>query len=432
MEKLLRPLINSLGMLNVKVRYFVADSKARVVLLAMVAITGYYGCQFCMARGVTNDVPMLDEHGNRNRRGAAVIWPHDTLGAPRRTHQMLLDQAEQAEADQSPFYGVKGRSCITEFIPDVMVGVPIDMFHCAFLGLSKKIVMEVLGVSPIYRPRPEHRLVRENVDRRYPMVRVPSEVQRRPRKIDEHSFKASEWKMLTLVGFPILCTSLVAVGLRAEARALVLYVFLMRAMLQSNDQYLIVKQRVNLSEVMVRFVRCYVHAFGRGASVPTLHLFTHLLQQRDRDHLSNTSSEVFETYYGILKRSYAKGTPSIAKQMIVNVIAHYMGEKQHHCRKSFRYRPLGTDIKDDSLIWTTHGFLRIIRRMDDGRLVSQKLITQPYRPDVVRNLPFDLVGVAKLSLAGPEVIHVRPDEILSKAVQVENYIVTLPFDCLYG
>ncbi len=432
MEKLLRPVIESLGRLNVRVRYFIADSKARVVLLAMIAITGYYGCQFCMARGITNDVPMLDEHGNRNRRGASVLWPHETIGAPRRTHDMYLEQGREAIEQQAPVYGVKGLSCITEIIPDVMTGVPIDIFHCTYLGLSKKIVMELFGISSVFRPRPENRLVRQNVDQRYPTVRVPSEVQRRPRKVDESSFKASEWKMLTLVAFPILSTALVAVGLRAEARALILYVFLMRSMMQHNDQYAIIKQRVNLHEVMSRFVRAYTHAFGRGACVPSIHLFSHLIEQRDRDYLSHTSSEIFESYYGLVKKAYVKGTPSITKQIIENVLGHYLGEKDHNCKKSFRYRPQGEDVKDDSLIWTNHGYLRITRRMDDGRLMCQRLETRRYIPDVVRNLPFDLVGIERLMRATPERIRISAEEILAKAVQVENYIVTLPFDSLYG
>ncbi len=428
----MRSFIEEIRTVNVKVRYYLADSKARAVLLNMVSVTGYFGCQFCMAEGERNEVPMVNAQGAYNRRGGAVLWTDATFDEPPRTHQMYTEQAAQAEEAQENVFGVKGRSAVAELFDDVMVGVPIDSFHCAFLGLAKKIINEILGVSNIYRARRENRQVRQTINARYPSVRVPSEVQRPPRKIDDKSYKASEWKILAMVGFPIVINALNTEGLRPEARAFTLFVFMLRAMYLSDEEYTTLKANVDLKATMRRFYRSYVEAFGPGACTPTVHLFSHLLEQRDRDYLSATSTESFESFYAILKNTYRKGTPSIGKQMISNVLLHYFGVTNHNCRKSFRYRPEGRDMKNDSYVRSVDGFLQVQENLPDRMIRCRKILTDRYTPDVVRNLPFDLIGVAKWRQLGAQEVIISADEISAKAVRVENVLVTLPFDCLYS
>ncbi len=432
MEKLLRPVLDEMAELNVKVRYFLADSKARVVLMAMTAITGFHGCQYCLARGEPNDIPARDDHGNRNRRGAAVLWPSNTYDSEPRTHQVYMEQAEQAEAEQAPVMGVKGRSCITEFFDDVMIGVPIDFFHCAFLGVSKKIICEILGISSVYRRQRANRQVLDYINEHYPLVEVPSEVQRRPRKIDISTFKASEWKMISIIGFPLVITGCIRFGLRDEARALALYAFLMRAMLLPDDELADLRERVDLEQVMRRFYTAYQTAFGNSACVPNIHLFSHLLEQRSRDALSATSTELFESYYSIIRKSYAKGTPSIGKQIIYNIISHYRAQPTHNCRKKYRYRPKQNDSHDDSYLLTTEGYARITYINCHGTMYAQRLNVNRYVADVVRNLPFEDVGIVKWGNLEPHSEQLDPRDILAKVVRVRDFLVTLPFDCLYG
>ncbi len=375
---------------------------------------------------------MVNEHGAYNRRGGAVLWTDETFDQPPRTHDMYMQQAQEANDTQQVVFGVKGLSCVTELFDDVMEGVPIDSFHCAFLGLSKKIMNELLGISNVYRARPENRQARQNINARYPFVRVPSEVQRSPRKIDEKSFKAQEWKVLTMVGFPIVISALNNVGLRQEARAFTLYVYLLRAMHLDDNDFEEVKAEVDLKLVMQRFYRSYVNAFGAAACTPTVHLFSHLLEQRNREYLSATSTEQFESFYAILKNTYRKGTPSIGKQMFGNILSHYFGQEDHNCRKSFRFRPKGRDMKDDSLVLSPNGYLRIEENLPDRMIRCRKILVDRYTPDVVRNLPFDKIGVAKWRQLGAQEVVISANEIKAKVVKVEQVLVTLPFDCLYS
>ncbi len=183
---------------------------------------------------------------------------------------------------------------------------------------------------------------------------------------------------------------------------------------------------------MGRFYRCYVEAFGASACTPTVHLFSHLLEQRDWDYLSATSTESFESFYAILKNTYRKGTPSIGKQMIANVLSHYFGTETHNCRKSFRYRPEGRDMKDDSYLRSANAYLKVIENLPNRRIRCRKILTDRYTPDVIRNLPFDLLGVAKWRQLGAQEVVISADEITAKVVKVEQVLVTLPFDCLYS
>ncbi len=431
-EAVLRPFIDEYTNLNIKVRFLLCDSKARVVLMNMIAVTGYFGCQWCLAQGEPNNIPLLDEHGNRNRRGGAVLWTDRTLNKQRRSHDMYQQQGEEADATNTIVYGVKGTSCVLEIFDDVMTGVPVDIFHAVYLGLTRKILKEILGTSAVYLTRRVHRLVRENINGRWPAVHVPSEVQRRPRKIDEASFKATEWKTLSLVGFPIVISAMVGVGMRKEARAFSYFVFLCRALVVTQEDYDRVTDVCDLRDIMKKFVKAYIKAFGRGACIPSLHLFSHLIDQRENQPLSLTSTESFESFYGLIKKQFKTGTLSLGKQILQNLFAHYNGKVFHNCRKKHCYRPMEGDVKHDCWVRTQEGYLKIVERMLNGRLRCRRVETSRYTPDVVRTLPFHLIGVTRFRRLLEQEVVIHGQDIIEKVVKVEKVLVSMPFDVLFG
>ncbi len=398
----------------------------------MIAITGYYGCQWCLAKGERNEIPMLDEDGNRNRRGGAVLWTDKTLGKRPRTHALYVQHGEEATATNEVVFGVKGSSCIVELFEDVMRGVPIDYFHAVYLGLARKIMKEILGTSNVYLRRPQHRHVRQNIDARWPTVNVPSEVQRRPRRIDEASYKASEWKSLCFLGFPIIISSLVGVGMRDEARAMTYFSFLCRALVVAQPQYDRVREEVDLTQTMKKFFKAYIKAFGKGACIPSLHLFSHLLDQRAQQPLSLTSTEAFESFYGIIKKQFKTGSQSVGKQVMENLYGYYNGQLSHNCRKSYRYRPIEEDVKHDCWINTAQGYMKIVEHLENGRVTCRQVDTERYTPDVVRHLPFHMIGVAKFKRVNNNEFEFGKEDIIEKVVKVERVLVSLPFDVLYG
>ncbi len=426
-EQVLQPLIDEWQSLNIRGRHFLMDSKARLSLLKMVAITGYHSCQYCLAPGVSNK-----GSGHGRERGGHVIWPSKTMGYKKRTHQDYVSDGKEAERTGKTVRGTNGVSRIVELFDDIMTGVPIDTFHCVYLGVAKRIWKETFGVRPNNTMPKELETVKSEFDNVYRTVEVPSEIERRPRAVDPASYKCSEWQSLTLYGFPLLVNILSRHGMRKEASVILQFSFLLRALLMNNPSYNHLKQFVDISALNAKFYKSYEKAFGQASCVPSLHLFYHLVEQRETIPASVTSTEPFESYYNVLRSTYAVGTTSIGKQQITNTMLFYKAKARHHCSTSYQFRPKGKDVHNDSLCWTTDGrFLKIVSTNRGGATFTcHELETSRYTTDVVRKLVFSPMGVTKLKQVKEEVVTLSREEIAAKVVLVGDVLVAVPTDAM--
>ncbi len=425
-ENVMRIFLDEIRYLKIKVRYFLADSKARCVLMKMTSINGYYSCQFCLAPGVKNKAPRDEQ-----RRGGAVLWTSATMNQPKRTSASYVKDGLKALRTGKPSHGVKGVSCLTELFEDIIYSVPIDTFHAVYLGMVKKLWKEIWQMSATGRIPSHLEQAKIEFDSQYRTIEVPFEMQRRPREVDLASFKCSEWKSLALFGFPILVPILDRYGLRCEAKVLIQFVYLVRALLSSNEVFQTVEVAVDLDDLMAKFYRNYEHTFGVRACIPSVHLFYHLLEQRRRDSITTTSTELFETFYGVIRSAYHPGTVSMGKQMTENVIIHYEA-KSHNCYRTFRVRPKEKDIHNDSLLWTTKGFVRVVKNLTEGRYSCRVFQYSRYTTEIVKKLCFASFGVVKIRRETSETVEIAKSQILAKCVQAANVLVAIPFETLYG
>ncbi len=425
-EDVMRHYLDEIRYLKIKVRYFLADSKARCVLMKMTSINGYYSCQFCLAPGVKNKAPR-----DEPRRGGAVLWTSATMNHPKRTTASYVRDGLKALRNRLPVHGVKGVSCLTELFEDIITSVPIDTFHAVYLGMVKKLWKEIWQMSGTGRIPSHLEEAKKEFDSLYRKIEVPYEMQRRPREVDLNSFKCSEWKSLALFGFPILVPILDSYGLRCQAKVLIQFVYLVRALLSSDEVFKAVEAAVNLDDLMAKFYRNYEHTFGARACIPSVHLFYHLLEQRRRDSITTTSTELFETFYGLIRSAYHTGTVSMGKQMTDNVIVHYEA-KNHNCYRTFRVRPKEKDIHNDSLLWTTKGFVRVVKNSEKGRYTCRLFQYSRYTTDIVKKLCFASFGVVKIRRETESFVEIKKSQILAKCVKAANVLVAIPFETLYG
>ena len=388
-------------------------------------VTGYESCFYCYAKGEKNDMPARDEDGRKLRKGGAVLWTAESMGQPKRTHNDILADGQKALENGVPERGIKSVSCLTtDLVDDVTTQVPVDFFHAAYAGMAKKLLQEVLKPSM-------GKAIHSEFNQRYKKIQVPSEVQRRPRPVEFSSFKCTEYKNVALFGFPILTSVLITNGRPEAAKVFQLFSYLLKAMLLDDESYRHLKTEEDLNALMAEFYKLYEKTFGSAACVPNVHMFYHLLEQRERDSLQTTSTEDFETYYGVIRQSYKPCTVSPGKQVLSNAILRHNGKADHACCKSARLRPKEKDIKDDSWLLTKKGFVRITKRLTSGQNKCAKAMTTKYTTSV-KELKFEELGVVRMTRLLDEKIIINKDEIISKAVNCENILISVPWDGLYG
>ena len=427
-DEVLGPLIQQWSALNLRGRHFLMDSKARLSIMKMVAINGYFSCQYCLAPGTANQ-----KSGEGHKRGGRVVWPSSMMGYQKRTHAMYIADGEKAQKSGKAERGTYGVSRIVELFDDVMTGVPIDTFHCVYLGMAKRIWKEIFCIRANNTMPKEMEVMKKKFDHAYQRVEVPSEIQRRPRAVDTANFKFSEWKSLSVYGFPLLADMLTSHGRRKEASIVVQFSFLLRALLMSDSGYNHLKRFVDMPALNEKFYKSFEKTFGKEACVPSLHLFYHLVEQRERVGASITTTEPFETYYNVLRSTYAVGTTSMGKQQLNNTILYHKAKQRHTCRKTYKLRPKGRDMHNDSLVWTIDGrFLEIQEVKLEGTYSCCEIETVKYASEVVRKLFFGPMGVAREKKKRNHQVLVSQEEIAAKVVRVGDVLVSVPTEALFG
>ena len=177
----------------------------------------------------------------------------------------------------------------------------------------------------------------------------------------------------------------------------------------------------------------YEKAFGKSACAPNIHIFHHLLGQRDYLTLAECSTEPFESFYNIVRSAYRPGTSSIGKQILTNALLYYLGKMAlHQCVRSMVLREKGKDNSDESYIFTCQGFYRILRKEGDHTYRTCRVLTETYKPGVCDDLPWSDIGVRKFKeITEEEQTWTRKDVVL-KAARCNDVIVTIPTDALHG
>lgn len=93
-----------------------------------------------------------------------------------------------------PVFGVKGPTPLSRMMLDIVRGTAVDVMHCVYLGVVKKITELWLDSSLQHEPFSLY-AHRQAIDQRLVAIKPPNFIKRLPRSLlkDAKHFKASEW-----------------------------------------------------------------------------------------------------------------------------------------------------------------------------------------------------------------------------------------------
>jgi len=171
------------------------DSVARAPLQNIKQFNGKYGCSFCLHEGVTA------AKGNGHTR----VYPCTEEPPELRTHESMVDHAEEAIISGMPVKGVKGPN-ILMLLPkfDVAESFVPDYMHAVLLGVVRAFVYLWLDSSSF---KCDYYLggVKDKIDTALLKINPPAEIRRLPRSLDSRKYwKASEWRNFLLFYSPVI------------------------------------------------------------------------------------------------------------------------------------------------------------------------------------------------------------------------------------
>ena len=203
MKALLHPILENISSINIhgiavpgsrrqirmKLILGIFDLPARAAATSTKQFNGEYGCLYCLDKGKIH---------NRAR-----IYPPDddhTL----RTSTQMKEWAKEAEKSNTPKYGVKGISPLSDFL-DLPVCIPIDYMHSILEGVFKQLMKLWFGPS-YHSEKFSLRKHLNTINKLLNKIKPVNEIQRLPRPLDNMAFyKASEYRAWVLFyAFPIL------------------------------------------------------------------------------------------------------------------------------------------------------------------------------------------------------------------------------------
>ena len=331
--------------------------------------------------------------------------------------------------------GIKGDTPLKEIVPDLVNQVPIDAFHVLYLGMCKRLTKQMLHVkkaAPAAKMKPVKSQIDEELVSTF-RLRYPTEFLRRPRAINVPKYKSAEWRHLATAAFPIVSGALEDHKHGQYTKIWGTFVFLTRAMELPDDQFNELVQRFDIDKAMTDFYERYTRVFGLKNCAPNVHMYYHILHARKKLSLNRMTTEPYESFYAILKKSYHPGTKSMGKQMLMQVYTSYLGRgRDHVCTPRVQIRPLGKSRCNDSIIVTHDGFYEIKDRSPNGHYLCKKYTTRIYKHPGVPHLPFHLVKTFRSIGQKDELVEVDAADIIGKAVKCMNILSYIPFDTLYG
>lgn len=109
-----------------------------------VRFNGKFGCLRCYSIGYN----VGDETGGRK---SSHVYPYDGP-LMLRQHQLHVRHEISAAKFDKPIFGVKGPSILSQMMPDVIKGCSIDVMHCVYSGVLKKLLELWLDSNNRFKP----------------------------------------------------------------------------------------------------------------------------------------------------------------------------------------------------------------------------------------------------------------------------------------
>ncbi len=303
-----------------------------------------------------------------------------------------------------------------------------------YLGVSKRLIHNILKIRKDGKtPAVERQNLYAEVNNALRELGLPSEMKRGLRSVQQAKYKASEWKNVVVVAFPVLLKILIRHKLRAEAKVWIKYVYFVRALLLCDIDYHALQEDFDLDGLRANLYKDYQRTYSIGHCVSNVHqMFAHMKEQRDRLPISYMSTEDFETFYALVRKGFTPGTPQVTKQIMRNIYLYYQSLGTNHaCTNRFNVKPKGRGRQDDSYLWTTTGFVRVVRVHGHRELLVRRIETCEFVVDLEPELDFTLIFVRKMVRMIPQPEVLDKADILEKAITVGDVIMSVPRTALH-
>jgi hypothetical protein len=416
----------------------VADAPCRAYMKNIKQHSGHYSCESCYERG--------------NVIVRTVRWPASTMNSPTlkcnetvRTLALQMDNNEfsKEEIADGHNFGVKGSSplmrlptfdCIYQCQPDPM--------HMLMLGCGKHMIMRILQ----FRSKDVNKIINAKNTRnristskkvqamlhamnRFLMVtKMISEIPRQTRSIWHLlRYKASEWRSLIMILFVIITDGLIEGGYQPHARVWSKYVYICRLTMLPDQLYHKWLQS-DLAALHKDFYGDFEKTFGTKGCTFNIHAFSHMQQYRNKNLMSDVTTEPFEDMYRFVAGMYQSGTCSIANQICRGMM--FLRTQKHECRKKVtielredNQRRTSQKLQDDLFYSLDERFYRILQKLDNNGIICREIITQDYVQ--ISRLNWTKVGVRIYKHESAVNVTLDMSDFMCKAVICKNLIVAV-------
>ncbi len=436
----------------------VGDGKERKLQKGMQSTGATMGCEVCPIRGES-----LPGGG----KGKRISFPMRLQTAERRNAEKVRCALLDGDMDedgvlQKPTDGI---SCWSPLLNlpnfDVILQGPLDAMHLLAYGLSQKLfllcfmALTLIGAKNKGRGKGKSnrkKLAARRKDRKriqtlgkvLSKIKVPCEIQRRPREVDVAKWKTSEWMFMGMYVFVYIAHSALLKGRGRKRKILLLFCYIYRAVYAGDDEWALLGE-VNVERAVKRLQRLCEKEFGEGVATFNDHcVFAHLVETRSKHGaMHRYSTWRYEDAIHKVLRSYKKGTPHEGLQAMEN--RYYTFQQNHICpsKKRLKITTRGRASKtDDSLLWTEKGFFRVEGILPPGdRFRCRPIETRPFSTadQNLQELRWKMVGVSRLAKRWGrrpaiqkegELVTIARDDIKGKAVIIEDLIISMPREWL--
>jgi len=283
--------------INVSATLCICDAPARAMLQDFVQFNGQYGCGFC------------HHPGERVQKGlgSVQVYPLKEI-YPHRTREGTLKLAKKATVSGKPAQGVKGASLLS-LLPnfDIVQSFVPDYMHSVLLGVVRQFL--TIWTDSSNSRKPYYIKDTSLVDQMLKLIRVPDEINRLPRSLEDRKFwKATEFRSFLLIYSPVI---LMEVLPKKFYTHWLLLCNAIRLLFQDTVTAVMV---TTSRKCLYKFVTLIPELYGCEHVSYNVHILTHLPDAvLNWGPLWSHSAFAFEDVIGVLKSMY-HGTQLIPKQ----------------------------------------------------------------------------------------------------------------------
>ncbi len=417
----LDPLTDQFNALEARPKKFLGDAPMRSFFKRLKGHAGYNSCEVCLAPGMCV-----------NRR---VCYPACTVGFPLRTMDNWMASVNEIEngiVEESD--GIVGRSPLLK-LPgfDVINDCPSDPLHRDFLGITKNLWRLLVDPNKHGVPSGRAQTFAKAVSRIYVSVRLPREFSHRSRPVDLANFKGHEWKSLLMTTFHTIAAAGQQLRGGQIGRIVTLYTFLTKIYL-GPEKFIDQVGRDALKAMHETLYDMYEEDFGQASCSFNWHSYCHMYEIRKMGRQSYTSTEPFESAYGMIKLSYEPGTKGMGVQILERMLLRCLRTRHHNCNITLKTGTFDRETRhDDSILVDDNWNFYKIRAQTATHVTVVDINKVKWESEFDPTLPFDLVGVYRFNGYGSVRREMPKSFFTGKGVIVEQRLMMgLSWDLLFS